>query len=161
MATLLTAYALESRAGFVSHRRRSWDSPFGGFPSREALPAFRPEANPRTVAPDSISDARRRQTGLKGLGFWAHTSRECLAPTRGFNPVNTGASHGIRPSRACRESLEPGLLRTSSHTLHAFWRLLAELAGVTEYQSASAPLRPTHTEVYAGQSNPYGVPAPA
>jgi hypothetical protein len=30
LATLLTACSLESRAGFVSHRRRSWDSPFGG-----------------------------------------------------------------------------------------------------------------------------------
>jgi len=32
LATLLTACALESRAGFVSHRRRSWDSPFGACP---------------------------------------------------------------------------------------------------------------------------------
>jgi len=161
LATLLTACALESRAGFVSHRRRSWDSPFGGFPSREALPAFRPEANPPTVAPGSISAARRRQTGLTGLGYWVHTSRECLAIARGFNPTTTGASHGVCPSRACRESLEPGLLRISSRTLHAFWRLLAEPVGVTEYRSASAPPRPTRTEVQTGRSNPYGVHAPA
>jgi hypothetical protein len=43
LATLLTAYSLESRAGFVSHRRRSWDSPFGGFPSRRISPDFRLE----------------------------------------------------------------------------------------------------------------------
>jgi hypothetical protein len=40
LATLLTAYSLESRAGFVSHRQRSWDSPFGGFPSRRISAAF-------------------------------------------------------------------------------------------------------------------------
>jgi len=43
LATLLTAYSLESRAGSVSHRRRSWDSPFGGFPSRRISPSFRLE----------------------------------------------------------------------------------------------------------------------
>jgi len=139
----LTAYSLESRAGSVSHRRRSWDSPFGGFPSQEALPAFRPEANPPTVAPGSISAARRRQTGLTGPGSWVHTSRECLATTRSFNPATAGASHGVCPSRVCHESLEPGLLQASSRTLRGFWRLLAESVGVSEYRSALAPLHPT------------------
>jgi hypothetical protein len=40
LVTLLTAFSLESRAGFVSHRRRSWDSPFGGFTSREESKPF-------------------------------------------------------------------------------------------------------------------------
>jgi hypothetical protein len=40
LVTLLTAYSLESRAGFISHRRRSWDSPFGGFLSREVSQPF-------------------------------------------------------------------------------------------------------------------------
>jgi len=139
----LTAYSLESRAGFVSHRQRSWDSPFGGFPSREVLPAFRPEGNPHTVTPGSISATRRCQTGLTGPGSWVYTSRECLASTRSFNPVTAGASHGVCPSRVCHESLEPGLLRGSSHTLCGFWRLLAESVGVSEYQSALAPPHPT------------------
>jgi hypothetical protein len=139
----LTACSLESRAGFVSHRQRSWDSPFGGFPSREAAPAFRPESNPRTVAPGSISAARRRQTGLTGPGFWVHTFRECLATARSVNPATAGASHGVRPSRVCHESLEPGLLRASSHTLCGFWRLLTELVGASECQSALAPPDPT------------------
>jgi hypothetical protein len=42
LVTLLTGYSLESRAGFVSHRQRSWDSPFGGFLSRKISAAFRP-----------------------------------------------------------------------------------------------------------------------
>jgi hypothetical protein len=41
LVTLLTVYSLESRAGSVSHRRRSWDSPFGGFTSRERSQPFR------------------------------------------------------------------------------------------------------------------------
>jgi hypothetical protein len=139
----LTAYSLESRAGFVSHRQRSWDSPFGGFPSREVLPAFRPEGNPHTVTPGSISATRRCQTGLTGPGSWVYTSRECLATTRSFSPVTAGASHGVCPSRVCHESLKPGLLRASSHTLRGFWRLLVESVGVSEYQSALAPLHPT------------------
>jgi hypothetical protein len=40
LATLLTASALRSLAGFISHRQRSWDSPFGGFPSRKVSRAF-------------------------------------------------------------------------------------------------------------------------
>jgi hypothetical protein len=40
LATLLTAFARRARAGFVSHRQRSWDSPFGAFPSRKVPTAF-------------------------------------------------------------------------------------------------------------------------
>jgi len=42
LVTLLTVFSLESRAGFISHRLRSWDSPFGGFLSREVPEVFRP-----------------------------------------------------------------------------------------------------------------------
>jgi hypothetical protein len=37
LITLLTAYSLRSRAGFLSHRQRSWDSPFGAFSSRKVV----------------------------------------------------------------------------------------------------------------------------
>jgi len=57
LVTLLTAYSLESRAGFVSHRRRSWDSPFGGFLSPQASTAFRPG---RTHLPLAQRYFRRR-----------------------------------------------------------------------------------------------------
>jgi len=42
VSTLLTVYALRSRAGFVSHRRRSWDLPFGAFSSRKVSGALPP-----------------------------------------------------------------------------------------------------------------------
>jgi hypothetical protein len=41
LITLSTAYSLRTPAGFVSHQQRSWDSPFGVFPSREACGRFR------------------------------------------------------------------------------------------------------------------------
>jgi hypothetical protein len=42
LVTLLTVSSLPSRAGFISHRQRSWDFPFGGFPSQAASGAFPP-----------------------------------------------------------------------------------------------------------------------
>jgi hypothetical protein len=40
LVTLWAVYALRGRAGFVSHRRRSWDSPFGAFSSRKVSDPF-------------------------------------------------------------------------------------------------------------------------
>jgi hypothetical protein len=91
------------------------------FPLSRSLTGLSTGRNPHTVFPGSISAARRRQTGLTGRGSWVRTSRECLATTRSFNPATAGASHGVRPSRVCHESLEPGLLRASSHTLRGLW----------------------------------------
>jgi hypothetical protein len=160
LATLLTAYSLESRAGFVSHRQRSWDSPFGEFPSRKVSTAFRPG---RTHIPFSLAviPPPKRRTGPTGLGSWVHASRECLATGRVFNPPTAGVSLGVRPSRACSRRPWPGLLQASSHALRESWRLLPGFAGAPESRSAFASPRPTHTEVHAGQSNPSGVPAPA
>jgi hypothetical protein len=41
LVTLWAVCALRARAGFVSHRRRSGDSPFGAFSSRKASVPFR------------------------------------------------------------------------------------------------------------------------
>jgi hypothetical protein len=43
LATLLTAYSLRSRAGLVSYRQRSWDSPFGAFSSRKGSGLLPPD----------------------------------------------------------------------------------------------------------------------
>jgi len=40
LATLLTAYSPRCRAGFLSHRQRSWDSPFGAFSFRKVSIPF-------------------------------------------------------------------------------------------------------------------------
>jgi len=104
LATLLTAYSLESRAGFVSHRQRSWDSPFGGFPFQKGASVFRPGTNPHTVSP-AVFPPPKRQTGPRGLGYWVHTFRKYLATERWFKPTAAGASHGVHPCRAYHESL--------------------------------------------------------
>jgi len=61
LVTLSAAYALRAPAGFVSHRRRSWDSPFGASSSRKVSAAFPRRKDPRTVSPVGFS--RRRSGG--------------------------------------------------------------------------------------------------
>ena len=51
LVTLLTAYALRSRAGFLSHRQRSWDSPFGAFSSQKVSGGIANRIDPPTVSP--------------------------------------------------------------------------------------------------------------
>jgi len=43
LVTLSTAYSRQIRAGFVSHRQRSWDSPFGAFSFRKVSACFHAE----------------------------------------------------------------------------------------------------------------------
>jgi len=97
LATLLTVCSLESRAGFVSHRRRSWDSPFGGVLSLQASAAFRPG---RTHVPlaqryfrrRSVRPARRASvSGFKPVGTALRPcgglTRQSPAPPLGFAPL--------------------------------------------------------------------------
>jgi len=71
LATLLTACALRSRAGFVSRRRRSWDSPFGAFSSPEGTRGVSAGVDPRTVHPavSPPAEAGGRPDGPRFLGF--------------------------------------------------------------------------------------------
>jgi hypothetical protein len=70
LATLLTAYSLRARAGFLSHRQRSWDSPFGAFPSRKVTAAF---AVGRTHLPfhSPVFPPPKRWAGPTSRGSWA------------------------------------------------------------------------------------------
>jgi hypothetical protein len=113
------------------------------FPSRKVLPAFRPEGthlpfDPAVILPPEGARPARR-TSVSGL----IPPESALRPRGVLIRRPLAPPMGFAPSRACRENLEPGLLRASSRTLHGSWRLLAELAGASEYQSAFAPLRPT------------------
>jgi len=62
LATLLTVCALRSRAGSVSHRQRSWDSPFGAFASGKVSGGIGGRINPPTVslAGDPAAEAMGR-----------------------------------------------------------------------------------------------------
>jgi hypothetical protein len=94
LATLLTAYSLESRAGFLSHRQRSWDSPFGGLILPGGFRAFRLGYTHVPFGPAVSSAARRRRTGPQGSDFWVLASRKCRPIVRGFKPTTADASLG-------------------------------------------------------------------
>lgn len=106
LVTLLTACSLESRAGFVSHRRRSWDSPFGGFTSREKSKPFGPK-EPTCCWPAGDPEPKLqtvRQTSASGFtppgsALWPREglTRQPPAPPLGFAPLGP----------AC-EDLDPG-----------------------------------------------------
>jgi len=72
LATLWAACSLQARAGFISHRQRSWDSPFGAFSSRKVSAAF---PGGRTHVPFHLSviPPPKRWAGPTGRGFWALT----------------------------------------------------------------------------------------
>jgi hypothetical protein len=71
LVTLLTAYALQSLAGFISHRQRSWDSPFGAFSSRKVSASITGRIDPPTVSPASapIAEAMSRLGRPRFLGL--------------------------------------------------------------------------------------------
>jgi len=160
LVTLLTVSSLGSRASFVSHRQRSWDSPFGGFLSREVSAVFRPGRTHiplaqrylrrRSVRPArraSVSGFRPRESTLRPCGV---LSRRSPAPPLGFAPLGP----------AC-EDLDPDFSRSP----------LACLANPGDHspnqpapQSISrpspCPARPVPKH-RTGRSRPYGVFAPA
>jgi len=71
LITLLTAYALRSLAGFVSHRQRSWDSPFGASSSGKVIQTFPPGRThiPFRTACIPCAEAPGRLGRLRFLGF--------------------------------------------------------------------------------------------
>jgi hypothetical protein len=95
LATLSAVYALRARAGFVSRRRRSWDSPFGAFSSHRVSTRVSARLDPHTVSPAGIPDARRRRAGPTGRGSWALTPAGIPGDRQVFSPPNAGCSLGF------------------------------------------------------------------
>jgi hypothetical protein len=71
LVTLLTAYSLRTPAGFVSRRRRSWDSPFGAFPSQKVSGAFPPGSThlPSFHPVEPHAEGKWPARGPRFLGF--------------------------------------------------------------------------------------------
>jgi len=95
LITLLTVSSLRALAGFVSHRQRSWDSPFEGFPFRKVSAAFPPGCAHLPFPPSGIpaAEAPGRPDRGRFLGFdppgspWQSTgrlTRRLLEPSLGF-----------------------------------------------------------------------------
>jgi len=160
LVTLLTAYSLESRAGFLSHRQRSWDSPFGGFLSRKISATFRPGRTHipltqryfrrRSVRPArraSVSGSTSCESALRSCRF---LSRRPLAPPLGFSPL--GFTYGdldpdfSRPPLAC-------LTCSDDHSSNR-----PAPQSLSRPPSCFARPTPKHR---TGRNNPSGVSAPA
>jgi len=119
LATLLTLYSVRTRAGFVSHRQRSWDSPFGAFSSRKVAAAFPRRSRPHAVFPVGVSRREERWAGPTGRGFWVLTLPG--VPGRRFSVIEpeTGCSLGFRPPRASWPKPCSGFRPSSSRALSA------------------------------------------
>ncbi len=139
LVTLSTASSLRIRAGFISHRRRSWDSPFGAFSSRKAARAFPHGAAHLPFLPqvEPPTGAGGRPCRPRFLGF---SSRESLATGRGFSTPTAGGSPGFLPFRVRSRRPGPGFRPTSSHALRR--GVVSHVrAGAPESRSAAACLR--------------------
>jgi hypothetical protein len=142
LATLVAGCSLRSRAGFVSHRQRSWDSPFGAT-LHQVSGRFRTDA-PTYRLTHRCSRSPKRWTGPAGCGSWVSTLTKGPVWTEaGFSSPATGRSLGFRPSRVLREGLDRDFARSP----------LTQLAERRPYgprqalpQSLDQPsLRPSHT----------------
>jgi len=112
-------------------------------------------------SPRSISAARRRQTGLRGPGYRVHSSRECLAVTRSFNPAAAGASHGVRPSRVCCKSLDPDFSGPPLTRFTGSGDCSPNSPAPQSLDRLSLRSARRRTGVHADRSNPHGVRTPA
>jgi hypothetical protein len=115
LVTLLAVSSLRSLAGFVSHRRRSWDSPFGAFSSRKVSARLRPEAP--TYRFTWRYTLCEHKAGSSGRGSWVLPLSEVPGGRRVFSTPTAGCSLGFHPSRACPQVPWPGFRPTSSHAL--------------------------------------------
>jgi hypothetical protein len=100
----LTAYSPRSLAGSVSHRRRSWDFPFGAFSSRKVSGAFPPRRTHLPFHPP-VYPIPKHQAGSTGYGSWVLTLPEVPGGPHVFSTRPAGCSLGFRPSRVFNKSL--------------------------------------------------------
>jgi hypothetical protein len=116
LVTLSAAYSLRAHAGSISHRRRSWDSPFGASSSRKVSTRFRGDAPTYRF---SCRCYRRRNGGPARQAAVSGLSplRESLATGRGISAPSAGCSLGFHPFRARRRKPWSSLRPTSSHAL--------------------------------------------
>jgi len=117
LSSLSTVFSLRRRAGSISCRRRSWDSPFGAFSSWKVPGRFRAGGPTYRFAqrysPPSEDVGPAQWAAVPGLGPF----RESLAIQRVFSPQIAGCSLGLCPSRVFQPRLGLGFRRGSSRVL--------------------------------------------
>jgi hypothetical protein len=149
----VTVSSLRIRAGFLSHRRRSWDSPFGVFPSRKVPGTFPSESThiPFRPASDPAAVAESRPNGLRFLGFDPFESP--LRPGEGLarRPPDTPmgfALPGLLIASLGQRFGRPPLLRfvvpVASHGPDRRLRVSINWRPAQSASRRSAPARPGH-----------------
>jgi len=159
LVTLWAAYALRAPAGFVSHRRRSWDLPFGAFSFRKVSAAF-PRGRTHIPFRPPVFPPPKRWAGPTGCGFWALTLPGVPGDRYMISAPATGCSLGFCPLRVFWKKPCLRFRSGSSHALRGI-SLSTAAAGAPEYRSASAwfcPGRPASRA--SGQNDPFRVLVP-
>jgi hypothetical protein len=137
LVTLLAVFSLRGRAGSVSHRQRSWDSPFGALPSRQVSGVLPPECTHLPFRPSVLPPPEGDGPAQTSPGSWVSTLTRVPGGRQGFSSPTAGCSPGVLPSRASRRQPHPSLHPDSSLTLPA--RTVSRpTSGVPEYRSALA-----------------------
>jgi len=95
LATLAAAYSFRARAGLVSYRRRSWDSPCGASSSRKVSDAFPPGSTHMpflpSLFPSAIADRPAQRTAASGF----QPFRESLTTSVGLGRPSSAAPLGF------------------------------------------------------------------
>lgn len=116
LAALLAACSLRARAGLISCRQRSWDSPFGAFSSQKVSGAFPPGRTRVPFLQPVYSRRRRRPARLAAVpGLWPF--RESLAAVARLTHRAAGCSRGFSSSGHLPSAPCPDLRPASSHAL--------------------------------------------
>jgi len=157
----LTAYSLRTRAGFVSHRQRSWDLPFGAFSSRMVSRAL-PPRSPHLPFRLSVLPSRKRWAGpdrLRFLGF--HPFESPWRPGKGLVCQPLDAPLGFTLPGSTFGSLVQAFTRTP--LTHFANRTIARLA--SRCPRVSISLRPASSaapcrNTVSGRGHPHRVLAP-
>jgi hypothetical protein len=160
LITLLTACALRSLAGFVSHRQRSWDSPFGASSSGKVIQTFPPGRThiPFHTASIPCAEAPGRLGRLRFLGFDPFRSpwRPCVGLVRRPLAAPLGfALLGFRHESLDRDFARSPLTRfTNFREGHPLRRRVS--VGLRTFF-----VRPCGEPPGFGQSHPFRVSTPA
>ena len=113
----MTVSSLRTRAGSLSHRQRSWDSPFGGFSSRKVSDAFPHSEGPTCRFFQRCSRRRSAEPARWTAAPGSCPFPESLAVERGVSPSMAGASRGIHSSRVLLRKPWLGFRPAYSHAL--------------------------------------------
>jgi hypothetical protein len=102
LLTLLTVSSRRNRAGFVSHRQRSWDSPFGAFPSRYGARCVSARGTHMPILRPVHNAAQGSEAGPDDRGFWASTRAGVPRGRRVISTTTAGCSLGLLPFQGFR-----------------------------------------------------------